>query len=48
MIGFDDQFQYEEFKKPLDQRHVPETQVMGKEAVQLVKDFAAKPDRVKY
>jgi len=47
-IGFQDEYQYNEFKKPLDQRKIPEIQVMRAEALQLVKDFAEQPDRVKY
>jgi tRNA(Arg) A34 adenosine deaminase TadA len=47
-IGFQDEFQYNEFKKPLDKRKIPEVQIMAKEALQLVKDFEAQPNRAKY
>ena len=47
-IDFQDEFQFEEFKKPLNERKIPEIQIMAKEALQLTKDFAARPDRVRY
>ncbi len=47
-MDFQDEFQFEEFKKSFDKRKVPEIQVMAKEAVQLTKDFIARPDHVKY
>ena len=47
-IDFEDEYQYNEFKKPLAQRKIPETQIMRKEALELTKKFAAKPDRARY
>ena len=47
-IDFQDEFQFNEFKKPVDQRKIPEIQVMAKEAVELTKNFAARPDRARY
>lgn len=47
-IDFQDEFQFNEFKKPVDQRKIPEIQVMAKEAVELTKKFAARPDRARY
>jgi guanine deaminase len=47
-IGFQDEFQFNEFKKPIAQRKVPEIQIMGAEALQLTKDFFARPDHAKY
>ncbi|MCX5872269.1 MAG: nucleoside deaminase [Deltaproteobacteria bacterium] len=47
-IDFQDEFQFNEFKKPIAQRKIPEIQVMRKEAVELTKNFAARPDRVRY
>ncbi|MBF0552141.1 MAG: nucleoside deaminase [Deltaproteobacteria bacterium] len=47
-IGFQDEFQYNEFRKPLDKRKIPEVQFMREEALKLTKDFAAQPNRAKY
>ncbi|MCL5126684.1 MAG: nucleoside deaminase [Deltaproteobacteria bacterium] len=47
-IDFEDEYQYNEFKKPLAQRKIPETQIMRKEALELTKKFAATPDRARY
>ncbi len=47
-IDFEDEYQFNEFKKPIAQRKVPEIQVMRKEALELTKKFAATPDRARY
>ena len=47
-IGFQDEFQYNEFKKPISERKVPEIQIMQKEALELVTNFAKQPNRAKY
>lgn len=47
-IGFQDEFQFKEFAKPIGQRKVPEIQIMAEENLQLTKDFFANPDHVKY
>ena len=47
-IGFDDAFQYEDFRKPIDQRRIPVEQIhpeLGAEAYQAWTD---KPDRHPY
>lgn len=47
-VGFDDSFIYEQLAKPLDQRTIPESQVLGAEAVKMLKAYAADPNRVNY
>ncbi len=47
-VGFDDSFIYEQLAKPLDQRKIPEVQVLGPEAVEMLKEYAADPNRVNY
>jgi hypothetical protein len=47
-VGFDDSFIYEELAKPLDQRKIPEVQVLGAEAVEMLKAYAADPNLVNY
>jgi len=47
-IGFDDSFIYEQMNKPLAARTIPEVQVLGTESFELLKKYAAKPNRVKY
>lgn len=47
-VGFDDSFIYEQLGKPLDQRKIPESQVLGAEAVKMLKAYAADPNRVNY
>jgi len=47
-IGFDDQFIYEQLAKPLDQRLIPESQLLAREALQVAKAYASDPTRVKY
>ena len=47
-IGFDDRFIYEQLAKPLEQRQIPEIQVLDSEALEVLKVYAADPNRVKY
>jgi len=47
-IGFDDRFIYEQLAKPLEQRQIPEIQVLDSEALEVLKVYAANPDRIKY
>jgi tRNA(Arg) A34 adenosine deaminase TadA len=46
--GFDDRFIYDEFAEPPDRRKIPEAQVLGAEARELLGRFAADPKRVRY
>jgi guanine deaminase len=45
---FDDRFIYEQLARPLEQREVPEVQVLAAEALEVLKQYAADPGRVKY
>ncbi|MHB8205553.1 MAG: nucleoside deaminase [Desulfomonilaceae bacterium] len=47
-IDFEDEYQYNEFKKPIAQRKIPEIQIMRPEALELTKKFAQSPDRARY
>ncbi len=47
-IGFDDQFIYDQLARPLDKRLIPETQLLAQEALQVARDYAADPKRVRY
>ena len=47
-VGFDDRFIYAQLAKPLDRRKIPEVQVLGGEALKVLKAYAADPKRVKY
>jgi len=47
-VGFDDSFIYEQLAKPLSERKIPEAQVLGPEAVKMLKAYAADPNRVDY
>lgn len=47
-IGFDDKFIYEQLAKPLEQRQIPEIRVLDTEALEVLKVYAADPNRVKY
>ena len=47
-VGFDDRFIYEQLAKPLGRRKIPEAQVLGGEALKVLKAYAANPKRVKY
>lgn len=47
-VGFDDSFIYEELAKPLATRKISEQQILGAEAVSMLQEYAADPDRVNY
>lgn len=47
-VEFDDRFIYEQLKKPLAQRKIPEIQILDDEALAVLKVYAADPNRVKY
>ena len=47
-IGFDDRFIFDELIKPIDQRTIPETQILREEALNVLRAYAADPKRVKY
>lgn len=47
-IGFDDRFIYDELAKPVGARAIPETQVLGGDARDVLQVYAADPTRVKY
>lgn len=47
-IGFDDEFFYQQLMRPPHKRRVSEVQLLPKEAIQVFKDYAIKPHRVKY
>lgn len=47
-VEFDDRFIYEQLKKPLAQRKIPEIQILDAEALEVLKIYAANPDRVRY
>jgi len=47
-VGFDDCFIYEQLAKPLDLRKIPGVQVLGVEALKILKAYATNPRRVKY
>ena len=46
--GFDDQCIFEELNKPSTQRQIPEIQILKTEALKVLTDYAANPNRVKY
>jgi guanine deaminase len=47
-VGFDDRFIYEQLAKPFDRRKIPGAQVLGAEALRVLKAYAADPKRMKY
>lgn len=47
-IGFDDRFIYAQLAKPLKLRQIPEIQILDTEALEVLKAYAANPDRIKY
>lgn len=47
-IGFDDGNFYQEFAKPIDQRSIPEIQIMHQEAKKIFDERKEKNDSVKY
>lgn len=47
-IGFDDAYQYEDFKRPLDQRRIRIEQVYPEIGAQAYDTWTSKPDRHAY
>jgi tRNA(Arg) A34 adenosine deaminase TadA len=45
---FDDQFIFEELHRPSTQRLIPEIQLLKTEALQVLSDYTANPERIKY
>ncbi len=45
---FDDEFIFRELNKPASQRKIPEIQILETEALTVLKDYTANPDRVIY
>jgi tRNA(Arg) A34 adenosine deaminase TadA len=46
--NFDDAFIFKELNKPASERKIPQIQILETEALKLLKDYTAKPDRVLY
>lgn len=46
--GFDDQLIFKELNKPSKQRRIPEIQMLKTEALKVLVDYTAHPDRVRY
>jgi tRNA(Arg) A34 adenosine deaminase TadA len=46
--GFDDAFIYDELKVPHQERKIPMVQMMREQAVQVLAEWKAKPDKTKY
>ena len=47
-VGFDDRFIYEQVDLPLAQRTIPGVQILGDEALEILKAYAANPENVLY
>jgi tRNA(Arg) A34 adenosine deaminase TadA len=47
-IGFDDALFYEQLGRAPDLRQVPQVQMLREEALAVMRDYAANPDRVRY
>lgn len=47
-VGFDDEFIYEQLAKPIDQRAIPEHQMMRDQAYTVFKAYANDPRRLRY
>ncbi|MCC7232278.1 MAG: nucleoside deaminase [Bacteroidia bacterium] len=47
-IGFDDSFIYEELVTPLLQRKIPMVRIQQDEALKAFREWAAKPDKIRY
>lgn len=45
---FDDQFIFEELSKPLTQRKIPQIQILKADALKVLCDYAANPNRIRY
>jgi len=46
--GFDDSFLYDEVKRPLDQRSIPTTRLLGDEAIEAFNAWRAQADKIEY
>lgn len=46
--GFDDSFLYEEMKRPIDQRKIPMTRMLGDEAIENFNTWRAQTDKIEY
>ena len=46
--NFDDAFIFKELNKPASERKIPEIQILEAEALKILKDYIANPDRVIY
>jgi len=46
--GFDDRAFYQQISKPIQDRQVPETQLLRDEAFAVAQDYVADPDRMRY
>lgn len=47
-IGFDDELLYREIPKPIEARALPMRRLLAAEALEVFRDWAAKPDKVPY
>lgn len=47
-IGFGDQFIYEEIDKPMSERSIPSEQMMHEEALEALRDWENKEDKIEY
>ena len=47
-VGFDDRVFYQQISKPIQDRRVPETQLLRDEAFAVAQDYVADPDRSRY
>jgi tRNA(Arg) A34 adenosine deaminase TadA len=45
---FDDEFIFKQLNKPASERKIPQIQILETEALKLLKDYTANPDRVLY
>jgi tRNA(Arg) A34 adenosine deaminase TadA len=46
--GFDDSFLYDEVKRPIDQRRIPITRLLGNVAIESFNTWRAKTDKIEY
>jgi tRNA(Arg) A34 adenosine deaminase TadA len=46
--NFDDEFIFNELNKPATERKIPQIQILETEALKLLKDYTANPDRIIY
>jgi tRNA(Arg) A34 adenosine deaminase TadA len=46
--GFDDSFLYEEVKRPLDQRSIPTTRLLGDQAIEAFNAWRAQTHKIEY